>query len=1119
MAVDAAKLGGQTPAIRRWATAGDQPKVEAAPKKVGHKEPTPIATELLEGPQGDTVGTSVVEEVERAYAQTCSRVPDTVTGIAGTALHEGAATGVWASDPETAMAVHQDGKEYVLCVTEITPENVDAALWASAIVVPQGRKTSRATLRALAALGKPTVALHPKDLTELSAGLEVTVDGTRGLVALGRVQIEEGEAGPELERAVAALKSRLGSRVTAEASTVQAISRSRTLGADAVRVDADALLMQTQVLDCLRQYLLAVEPGTKRRHLQVLTALVRREMAKLIEASTDLPITVALGTRAPHSFFPANPEQIAELAERYDMPEQVVRRQIGEYRAGNSKLGLRGARWAVADPQLFSALATAVFEAFVAHQEETGADSRSLRLLLPGVSFAGELEAAKETFEKARVEVEETFGTTVGVEYGAGIASARGALNTASISEQAAFIEYGLDELTETMFALSRDDAQRFLSQMVDQEIYSEDPFEKHDLEGLGTMIQVGQYLAGKEPNTFPATIRGPHAARARGQLTARRAGIEELVVEAEDSLRALISCAQQSTTLAKTNERTRKVLDILVEQSGKQEEAPQPTGEAELPEGTTPLELMRQLVTRVDQEELTAAEALCQVPPDLVDALGKPTIDPSAGLQPISAALGASPGCGVGRIALSADKAEEYRKAGEPYVLVVTEVYGDDVTAVRHADGLVSVRGGKTSHAAMVASNSDVPCVMDEGVRIDPHRKTAQIGNQEMSEGDWLSIDGTKGAIFPDRVPLIEPTDSTEFETLMSWADRFRELEVFANADTPEEVQTAFANGAAGIGLVRTEHMFFGDDRLGAFRAAILSDGREADKELAALEDIQTEDFCGMLEAAGEKKVAIRLMDAPLYEFLPHDAEEVAELASRMGLADDEVAQRIDDAQEIDSLMGLRGPRLAAVRPDFERMQVRAMARAFVQAKKECPGLHPLSITVPMITTGQEMKQTATRIRRIIEGMEQETGSAIPFELGAMIETPRAALAAGAIAEHCTYFSYGTNDLTQFTLAYGRNVAPQFVPQLIDAGALVADPTATLDAEGVGKMLLVAEALGRDTQPKLHNGLCGGHGSDPASVKTIHELGIDYVSVPPGQVARARVAAARAAVLANSQP
>ncbi|MBK7864782.1 MAG: hypothetical protein IPJ65_40510 [Archangiaceae bacterium] len=539
----------------------------------------------------------------------------------------------------------------------------------------------------------------------------------------------------------------------------------------------------------------------------------------------------------------------------------------------------------------------------------------------------------------------------------------------------------------------------------------------------------------------------------------------------------------------------------------------------ASIPEGLTAMEFVDGLLGQVESGELDGRELLMRVPADVVDQLGRPIVDPTAQAKPVATGIAASSGAGQGKIALSAEKATEYEKAGEPYVLIVNEVHHEEVESTRKSQGLISVRGGKTSHAAMIAANSDVPCVMNDKVTFNLEKRTVTIGRTTFKEGDALTIDGTKGNVYAGLVPLKSAAETDTLDRLLALADQHRRFHVLANADTPDEAVRAFKAGAEGIGLVRTENMFFEGGRVNVLREAVIGDPPRAAAAVAQLEKFQQHDFKALLEAANGKKVGIRLLDPPLFDpddaksVLPNDPKAIRDLAAHMGLQPDEVARRINGYQEVDPLIGLRGARLARLRPDLEAMQVRALAQAWVELNAEGKPPAPLNLMVPMIMNGAEMEAAAARIKATVKEVSDAAGVEVPLKLGSMIETPSAALDAGEIAKHVEWFSYGTNDLTQLTLGYGRNVAAKFIPELIAAGALDSDPGGTIDPGGVARLIKVAEFLGRDTVGELETGVCGAQGADPASIRTLESLGLDYVSVPPSQVARARVAAAQAAI------
>lgn len=1059
--------------------------------------------------------------VEALLADSRARMtPNNTPTLEGQALRDGAAAGRLHLDPQEASAAVAQGHETVFVLRTLDAQTIDAALTAKALLVPDDLGDDQQ--QAVARLGKPTVVLSTAQLDGLEAGRMVTVDGTQGRVALGLAPLVTKSSQSELNREIAQLRADYTSKVTAEASTVAGIEQAVALGADKVRIDVDALLANDTALPYLRRYLMATEAGPKRAALEHLSAAMREQAQTLLTAAGTTEATFALGSRAPHTYFPARAGELDALAASLQVTPEVARERVADLGAGNSKLGLRGARWAVKDPELFAAIGRGLFEA-QADLLERGEPRGPLDILIPSVSVAGELTVVKGRLEREREAVAQEYALALPVSYSAGIDTARGALSAATISQQVSHLEYSLWGLTETLFGISKDDAHSFMPQMIEAGIAPSDPFTNLDSTGVGEMVKVGQYLAGDAPNSFSASIAGPQALDSNGLLLARGAGVDGLTVPFEKTLQARLADAGIRAALASVDglhvpasrerDQSSKVFDILTGDAVRTPKAAPPSG---LPEGITPLEFVDGLITEVTAGSLSTREALMKVPVDLVDALARPTIDPTAKVTMLADGIAASPGSGQGRVALSAEMAAEYERAGEPYVLLVTEVHAEDVTAVRKSKGLISVRGGKTSHGAMIAANSDVPCVLNERIRINLEGKSATIGRKTVKEGEWVTIDGTKGRILEGKTPLLDPSAGTAFETLMSWTDEHRSLKVLANADTPDEAGRAFQRGAEGVGLVRSEHMFYEADRLPAFRSVILSEPGARPADIATLEKAQTDDYRALFETAQGKKVAVRLLDPPLYEFLPQRPEEIDALSHTMGVPRAEVVRRINGLHEVDSMLGLRGVRLALVRPDIEAMQVRALSQAYVQALRAGHRPAPLSIIVPQLSSGAEMRNAKARIEGTVAAVAKETGVDIPIELGAMIETPRGALDAAEIAKHASFFSYGTNDLTQTTLGYGRNVAAKFVPDLIEARALESDPTGTLDKEGVGRLIQVAQFLGRDTRPTCPGGVCGGQGGDPESIRITQALGLNYVPVPPAQVSKARLAAAQAAISAD---
>lgn len=1050
------------------------------------------------------------EALRRRLAEAAQAVYDRTEGdgIQGASLCPGVGAGVLLSDVEAAHDAKRSGRDYVWLSRRLDAGSVRATADAVGVAVAWEGDDARSAPVVFAALGTPAVSLSPEQVAELESGEWVTVDGTRGVLAKGARARVPGRVLDSLPDDVAKIKAAVPLRVVAEASTVPAVARAATLAADVVRIDADSLLVCSPALETLQGYLLSSEASVRHRRLDELTALVRRGCVGLLEAAGDVRATVALAGRPPESYFPSDPQAVAAVADQCGLRLGTVRAKLEELRAGNSRLGLRGVRWVLADPQLFSAIARGVFEACADVADAAGREGR-IGLLLPAVNSRGALSAAKVALERVRAEVSDEFECPLYAYYGAGIEAARGALNLDEIAAEADFVEYDAHGLTETLFGLSPDDADRFLPRMIECGIYASDPFAEVD-PVLGQAVALAQSLSSVAARRVPATLRGPQALRPSGVGLLDDAGLHGVTVPAAESLKVRLLLGRHwNANPARDPSRilTEALISAPLEGA---DDSPIPDA---LPAGIPPLQVLEELVRDVAAGKLTARDALLRVPPTVVDSVSRPLLDTSEA-TPISTGIGASPGCGVGRVALSAEKAEAWLEEGEPYVLVIHEVYGEEAAAVRGAEGLVSVRGGSTSHAAMVAANSGVPCVIDEGVYIDIANRRATIGEQTLAEGDLLSVDGTTGAVYAGAVPLIDGSGSEAFATLMGWADAARRITIKANADTADEVAAALEAGAAGIGLVRTEHMFFGEERLEALRAVILQDPEQATQELARLEELQRDDFLAMLRAAGSASITFRLLDAPMYEFLPQTRAGVEEIAAHLGIPLEEAGRRVDAQQPFDSLMAMRGLRLSVVRPEIERTQVRALAGAHAELRAEGVALAPLRIMLPMVSGGEEMAAAAERVQVVVREVAAERSAEVPLELSSMMEVPRAVFDAGAITSQAKAFAWGTNDLTQFALGLGRNVAGKIVPSLVAAGALQGDPTQTLDAPGAGKLVRIGEAAGRHAAPKLETGVCGRHGAEPRSIRLFHRLGLDYVSVPPAQVAKAKLAAAQAAIL-----
>ncbi|HML15362.1 MAG TPA: pyruvate, phosphate dikinase, partial [Xanthobacteraceae bacterium] len=507
--------------------------------------------------------------------------------------------------------------------------------------------------------------------------------------------------------------------------------------------------------------------------------------------------------------------------------------------------------------------------------------------------------------------------------------------------------------------------------------------------------------------------------------------------------------------------------------------------------------------------------EAVTRVDPAALDQLLHPTIDPNAERKVIATGLPASPGAAAGEIVFSADEAELLKSQNRKVILVRVETSPEDIHGMHAAEGILTTRGGMTSHAAVVARGMGKPCVSGAGaIRVDYAAQTMTSSGVTLKKGDTLTIDGSTGQVLAGKVPMQEPELSGEFATLMSWADKVRRLKVRANADTPSDARAAMKFGTEGIGLCRTEHMFFEADRIVAVREMILADdekGRRA--ALAKLLPMQRSDFIELFSIMQGLPVTIRLLDPPLHEFLPHSEREIAEVAKAMGADPKKLADRARELNEFNPMLGFRGCRLAIAFPEIAEMQARAIFEAAVEAGRRTGKSVVPEVMVPLIATRAEFDLVKSVIDEAARAVKAETGSEIKYQVGTMIELPRAALKADEIAVSAEFFSFGTNDLTQTTFGISRDDAASFLGAYTGKGILSVDPFITLDRDGVGELVRIAVERGRKARAGIKLGICGEHGGDPASVAFCHEVGLDYVSCSPFRVPIARLAAAQAAL------
>jgi pyruvate, orthophosphate dikinase len=523
----------------------------------------------------------------------------------------------------------------------------------------------------------------------------------------------------------------------------------------------------------------------------------------------------------------------------------------------------------------------------------------------------------------------------------------------------------------------------------------------------------------------------------------------------------------------------------------------------------------LRIAVELAQEKLITKEEAVARIDPAALDQLLHPTIDPAAERNVIASGLPASPGAACGEIVFSPDEAEALKSQGHKVILVRVETSPEDIHGMHAAEGILTTRGGMTSHAAVVARGMGKPCVSGAGaLRVDYRAQTVSAGGVTMKKGDILTIDGSTGQVLAGKVPMLEAALAGEFATLMKWADAVRKLKVRANADTPNDARVAIKFGAEGIGLCRTEHMFFDEDRIRAVREMILAKDEQARRAaLAKLLPMQRADFVELFKIMGGRPVTIRLLDPPLHEFLPHTEEEIAAVAQAMGADPQKLADRARELHEFNPMLGFRGCRLAIAYPEIAEMQARAIFEAAAEAGRAIGKPVVPEIMVPLIAAKAELDLVKASIDAMAETVAAETKSVVEYQVGTMIELPRAALKADEIAETAEFFSFGTNDLTQTTFGISRDDAASFLGIYTSKAILPADPFVTLDRDGVGELIRMAAARGRKVREKLKLGICGEHGGDPASVAFCHEVKLDYVSCSPFRVPIARLAAAQAAL------
>ncbi|MBN2268285.1 MAG: pyruvate, phosphate dikinase [Acholeplasmataceae bacterium] len=516
-----------------------------------------------------------------------------------------------------------------------------------------------------------------------------------------------------------------------------------------------------------------------------------------------------------------------------------------------------------------------------------------------------------------------------------------------------------------------------------------------------------------------------------------------------------------------------------------------------------------------VKEGVLTEKEALLKVEPSQLDALLHPQFNPAAlqSAKVIATGLNASPGAATGRVVFNAERAKEMKKAdGLPVILVRQETSPEDIEGMIVSSGILTSRGGMTSHAAVVARGMGTCCVAGAGaVHVNEKKKQFEVNGEIFHEGDWISLDGSTGKIYGQKVDTQDATFSKDFETLMAWADKYRALKVRANADNPRDAKVAYGYGAQGIGLCRTEHMFFEADRIPAVREMIVAKNQvEREKALAKLLPMQREDFIGLYKEMKGYAVTIRYLDPPLHEFLPTDPKDIEALAKEMGLKVETLQNTIDELHETNPMLGHRGVRLSVTYPEIAKMQTQAVIEAAIAVTKEGMKIVP-EIMIPLVGELKELQYVKQVVVETADEIIKNAGIELEYSVGTMIEIPRAALTADDIAKEAEFFSFGTNDLTQMTFGFSRDDAGKFLQEYYDKKIFASDPFAHIDQIGVGKLMKIAVELGRKERPNLKLGICGEHGGDPLSVEFCHEIGLDYVSCSPFRVPIARLAAAHA--------
>jgi pyruvate,orthophosphate dikinase len=617
-----------------------------------------------------------------------------------------------------------------------------------------------------------------------------------------------------------------------------------------------------------------------------------------------------------------------------------------------------------------------------------------------------------------------------------------------------------------------------------------------------GENLLYGEFLINAQGEDVVAGIRTPQPLTAAGRKPGGKPSMEEAMPEAFAAFVAVTKRLEAHYRDMQDIEFTveRGKLFMLQTRSGKR------TAKAAL----------RTAVDMANEGLITREEAIGRVDPLSLDQLLHPTIDPNAPRQAIATGLPASPGAASGEAVFTADDAERVAHEGRDVILIRVETSPEDIHGMHAAKGILTARGGMTSHAAVVARGMGRPCVSGAGgLKIDMAAEKLTAGGVTIARGEWITIDGSTGQVFKGRVKMVEPELSGDFAILMEWADAKRTLKVRANAETPLDAKTARGFGAEGIGLCRTEHMFFDADRILAVRQMICAETLEGrNVALSKLLPMQRADFVELFTIMRGLPVTIRLLDPPLHEFLPKSEDEIAQVAEAAGVSPARLRARVHELHEFNPMLGHRGCRLGITFPEIYEMQARAIFEAAAQVAKDTGETVTTEVMIPLVALKRELDMLKDKIAVVHAAVERETGITVPYLIGTMIELPRAALRAAEIAESAEFFSFGTNDLTQTTFGISRDDSARFLSEYQRLGLIEQDPFVSLDISGVGELIEIAAARGRKTRPGIKLGICGEHGGDPASIRFCAETGLDYVSCSPYRVPIARLAAAQAALL-----